>query len=317
MGIDGVAGWHTCSTPSMVSPMLPDIESLRCFVEAAATLNFRAASRVVGLTPAALGQRIKLLEEQIGVALFTRSTRRVELTEAGLAMLPRAQRVLAEAADCIRAARGELGPAPMDLVLGTRHELGLSWLQPSLPLLQSRFPHLTFHLYFGSGEDLSLRVMRHEVDCAVSSRRITEPNIEGVRIHREDYVFVASAERLRRVPFDKPEHAQGHVLIDTEPTLPLFHYLSEVDERIEAGSFAGYRQMGTISAIHACVLAGDGVAVLPKYLIEGDLKRGLLVPLLPEVTPSHDWFRFIYRADDPRSGLFRAMATVLAESALK
>ena len=275
MGIERSTGWHTCSMPSMVSLMLPDTESLRCFVEAAATLNFRAASRVVGLTPAALGQRIKQLEEQIGVALFTRSTRRVELTEAGLAMLPRAQKMLAAAADCVRAARGELGPAPMDLVLGTRHELGLSWVQPSLPLLRSRFPHLTFHLYFGSGEDLSLRVMRHEVDCAVSSRRITEP------------------------------------------TLPLFHYLSEVDERIEAGSFAGYRQMGTISAIHACVLAGDGVAVLPKYLIESDLKQGLLVPLLPEVTPSHDWFRLIYRADDPRSGLFRAMATVLTESALK
>jgi hypothetical protein len=67
----------------------------------------------------------------------------------------------------------------MDFVLGTRHALRLSWLQPSQPLLKSRFPHLTFHLYLGSGEGLSLRMTRHEVDCAVSSRRITEPNIEG------------------------------------------------------------------------------------------------------------------------------------------
>ena len=297
--------------------MLPDTESLRCFVEAARTLNFRAASRIVGLTPAALGQRIKQLEEQMGVALFIRSTRRVELTEAGLAMLPRAQQTLDAARDSIRAARGELGPAPMDVVLGTRHELGLSWLQPSLPLLETRFPHLTFHLYFGSGEDLSLRVMRHEVDCAVSSRRITEPNIEAVRIHREDYVFVGSADRLNRVPFDSPDQAHNHVVIDTEPSLPLFHYLSEVDERIEAGSFAGYRQMGTISAIHACVLAGDGVAVLPKYLIYRDIEDGLLVPIFPEVQLSHDWFRLIYRSDDPRSGLFRAMATTMTESALK
>jgi len=106
--------------------MLPDTESLRCFVEAARTLNFRAASRAVGLTPAAFGQRIKGLEEQLGVDLFVRTTRRVELTEAGLAMLSRAQETLTAAADSVRAARGELGPAPVDITVGTRHELGLS-----------------------------------------------------------------------------------------------------------------------------------------------------------------------------------------------
>ena len=297
--------------------MLPDTESLRCFVEAARTLNFRAASRAVGLTPAAFGQRIKGLEEQLGVDLFVRTTRRVELTEAGLAMLSRAQETLAAAADSVRAARGELGPAPVDITVGTRHELGLSWLQPSLPLLESRFPHVTFHLYFGSGEDLSMRVHRHEIDCAISSRRISEPEIEGVRIHREDYVFVSSKSRLDKWPFESPDDAQNHVIVDTETSLPLFHYVSEVDDRIEASSFRGFRQMGTIAAIHQCVLAGDGVAVLPRYLIHEDLEQGTLVPLLTDVVPQHDWFRFLYRVDDPRSGLYRAMASVLSEFPLR
>ena len=47
--------------------MLPDLESLRCFEEAARQLNFRAAAKAVGLTPAALGQRIRRLEEQLEV----------------------------------------------------------------------------------------------------------------------------------------------------------------------------------------------------------------------------------------------------------
>jgi LysR family glycine cleavage system transcriptional activator len=297
--------------------MLPDTESLRCFVEAARTLNFRAASRAVGLTPAAFGQRIKGLEEQLGVDLFVRTTRRVELTEAGLAMLSRAQETLTAAADSVRAARGELGPAPVDITIGTRHELGLSWVQPSLPLLESRFPHVTFHLYFGSGEDLSMRVHRHEIDCAISSRRVTEPEIEGVRIHREDYVFVSSKARLEKFPFEKASDANNHVIVDTETSLPLFHYLAEVDDRIEASSFKGFRQMGTIAAIHQCVLAGDGVAVLPRYLIHEDLEQGTLVRLLTDVVPQHDWFRFLYRVDDPRSGLYRAMASVLSESPLR
>jgi DNA-binding transcriptional LysR family regulator len=176
---------------------------------------------------------------------------------------------------------------------------------------------VTFHLYFGSGEDLSMRVHRHEIDCAVSSRRITEPEIDSVRIHREDYVFVASRDRLEKLPFDRPEDAAQHVIVDTETSLPLFHYLAEVDGRIEAGAFKDFRQMGTIAAIHQCVVAGEGVAVLPRYLINEDLERGTLVPLLADVELQHDWFRFLYRTDDPRTGLFRAMAVALTESPLR
>ena len=83
---------------------MPDLDSLRCFVEAARYLNFRAASRAVGLSPAALGQRIRALEEQLDVSLFNRTTRKVELTEAGLAMLQPAQRPLEAAQHCAAAA---------------------------------------------------------------------------------------------------------------------------------------------------------------------------------------------------------------------
>src|SRR3990172_2802761 len=94
---------------------LPPLDALRCFGEAARLLNFRAAARSVALTPAALGQRIRQLEEQLGAQLFPRTPRSVVLTEAGLALVPYAQRALAAAADCVRAGRGEVGPAPLEL----------------------------------------------------------------------------------------------------------------------------------------------------------------------------------------------------------
>ena len=112
---------------------LPSLESVRCFVEAARFLNFRAASKSVSLTPAALGKRIQQLEDLLGARLFHRTTRRVTLTEAGLAFLPRAHQLLDAAKECLRAGRGEMGPPEMELTLGTRHELGLSFLAPLLP----------------------------------------------------------------------------------------------------------------------------------------------------------------------------------------
>src|SRR5438552_6560345 len=104
--------------------MLPSVESLRCFAAAARLLNFRAAARSVGLTRPALGQRIRQLEEQLDAQLFQRTTRSVTLTTAGLSLLPHAEKTLALAAECVRAARGETGPPPAEITLGTRQELG-------------------------------------------------------------------------------------------------------------------------------------------------------------------------------------------------
>src|SRR5688500_3165651 len=119
---------------------LPSLDSLACFEAAARLLHFRGAARAVALTPAALGQRIRQLEEQLGVRLFHRTTRTVQLTEAGLALLPAARKALEAASECARAARGEVGPPPLELVLGTRLELGVSWISPQLGRLREAHP---------------------------------------------------------------------------------------------------------------------------------------------------------------------------------
>jgi LysR family transcriptional regulator, glycine cleavage system transcriptional activator len=297
--------------------MLPPLDSLRCFVEAARALNFRAAARSVALTPAALGQHVRRLEDQLGVTLFHRTTRRVVLTEAGRSLLPAAERALDAAEACVRAARGELGPAPMELVVGTRHELGLSWLTPMLPRLREAHPGVSFHLYFGSGPDLELRVRYGEVDCAVSSRRITDPKLDNLRLHREDYVFVGARRLLDAKPLKSPADAAQHVLVDTTDELPLFRYFRDAPGGADSLEFASLVRMGTVAAIRALVLASDGVAVLPRYLVARDLAAGRLRTVMPKVTPLSDWFRLIFRTDDPRRAFYQALATTLLRVPLR
>lgn len=296
--------------------LLPDLDSLRCFLEAARHLNFRAASRVVGLTPAALGQRIKQLEDGFEVVLFHRTTRKVELTEAGLALVPAAERALEAAAACTAAARGELGPAEMELRMGTRPELGLSWITPMLPRLRAAHPNLTIHLYVGSGEDLERRVRAQDIDCAVSSRRIDDPRIEGIRLHREDYCLVAAPGLLEQCPLVRPKDAAAHELLDILPELPLFRYFREADEAPDL-RFDRVRSLGTIAAVRAEVLEGVGVAVLPEYLIRGDLAAGALTQLFSEVSIHHDYFRLVHRRDDPRLALLRALAETMQGEPLR
>jgi len=297
--------------------VLPDLESLRCFLEAARLLNFRAASKAVGLIPAALGQRIRKLEEQLDVRLFDRTTRKVVLTEAGLALLPEARRTLAAAHDCVQAARGDLGPAPMDIVLGTRHELGLSWIVPMLPILEERHSGITFHLYFGSGGDLELQVRTRRVDVAVSSRRLNDPELDFDKLHREDYLLVATPAALAARPVKVVDDLESHLLIALSDEMPLFRYWRDAPGGRDDLAFAGLRRMGTIAAIRARVLEGTGVAVLPEYLVRPDLAARRLVPVLPDITPLHDSFRLIFRSDEPRVPLYRAIAASMREMPLR
>ena len=134
--------------------MVPDLESIRCLIAAAKTLNFRAGARAVALTPAAFGKRIAQLEDQMETRLFERSTRHVALTPSGRRMLPAARRLMQTAEVCVRAGRGASGPAPVQLTVGTRYELGLSWLVPMLWDLKAALPHVEIDFYFGSGPDL-------------------------------------------------------------------------------------------------------------------------------------------------------------------
>lgn len=290
---------------------LPSIESLRCFDAAARLLRFRAAAKAVALTPAALGHRIRQLEDDLGVKLFERTTRTVRLTAEGIAVLPFARACLEAAASCGRAAKGEIGPSPIELVLGTRHELGISWLTPSLRTIEAAHPGLTLHLYFGSGPDLLLRVRTLEIDCAVTSSRLGDPTLEAIPLHEEHYAFVASPKLLRHKPLRRSEEARAHTLIDASPEVPLFGYWRDAAGGGDRLSFARVMKIGTIGAIRSLVLAGEGVAVLPNYLVREDLRTRRLVKVFPRVTPINDWFRLIYRRDDPRAAVYQALANTL------
>ncbi len=300
-----------------MSEPLPPLDALRCFTEAARLLNFRAAARAVGLTPAALGQRIRQLEDLMEVRLFHRTTRSVALTEQGAGLLPFAQKALAAASDCVRAGRGEVGPPAIELVLGTRHELGLSWVLPLLPRLRQVQSGLSFHVYFGSGPDLVHRVRAAQIDCAVTSSLITDPKLDTARLHEERYVFVGRPELIRARPLSRPEHAAKHTLIDVAPDLPLFRYWRDGEGGQDVLPFGSITRLGTIAAIRALVLAGEGVAVLPEYFVQEDLRAKQLIRLFPKVKLLSDYFRLVYRGDDPKLELYQRLAQVMLSEPLR
>jgi len=217
----------------------------------------------------------------------------------------------------VKAARGDLGPPAVELVLGTRHELGISWIVPMLRKIRAHHPGFTMHLYFGSGPDLLLRVRSLEIDCAVTSSRLTDPKLDSLRLHEEKYVFVADKKLFGRTPLRRTEDARHHVLFDTTEALPLFRYWRDAPGGIDSLAFKSIIRLGTIEAIRELVLWGEGVAVLPEYFVRSHLANKRLVRLFPRVTPLSDSFRLVYRADDPRASAYTALAETMRSMPLR
>jgi DNA-binding transcriptional LysR family regulator len=295
---------------------IPEVDNLRCFLAAARLLNFRSAARSVARSPAALGQRIRQLEDELGTKLFHRTTRAVVLTEAGLNLVPPARRALDAMTECARAVQGDV-TTPIELVMGTRHEVGISWLVPMLQQLRDRHSKLTLHLYFGSGPDLVLRVRSLGIDCAVTSTRIIDTKLDAIRLHEERYVFVGQAQLLRERPLRNVQDAKRHTLLDTTEDLPLFRYWRDAPGAMDSIEFREVLRVGTIAAIRLLALEGQGVAVMPEFFVARDLRAGELVEICPEVAPLTDFLRLVFRADDPRRSLYTALATTMSSMQLQ
>lgn len=297
--------------------MLPDLESLRCFEAAAVRLNFRAASQVVHLSPAAFSDRIHRLEDQLGKPLFVRSTRLVKLTPLGAALLPRVQQLLSDARACVDAARLDQDALPFALVLGTRFELGLSWITPALEPLKALTPQRILHLYFGDSEDLLARLHKGTLDAVVTSARLHSAGLQYALLHPETYVLVAAPALLRQHPFRGPQDAPVHTLLDVHADLPLFRYFMDARPSDQTWSFRQVHRLGTIGAIRQVCLAGGGMAVLPEYLVKPDLAGKQLTRVLPQVPILKDHFRLVWRTGHPHARELTELARQLRDLPLQ
>jgi DNA-binding transcriptional LysR family regulator len=290
-----------------------DLDSLRCFDAAATTLSFRAAAARVHLSPAAFSDRIRRLEEDLGVAVLSRTTRQVALTEDGQRLLPLVREALAGADRVATAARGTTSRAPFELVIGTRYELGISWLCPPLEPLARRRPERTLHLFNADSPDLMRRLERGELDAIVASVRLTSPRLAYATLHPEAYAFVSTTRNVR----SRADAARA-TLVDVTPDLPLFRYFLDALPDAEPWPFARVEYMGGIGNIRHRVLDGGArVAVLPRYFIAPDLAAGRLVSLMPRIHPRADAFRLVWRAGHPREAELVALAAELRRRPLR
>jgi DNA-binding transcriptional LysR family regulator len=267
-----------------------ELRQLRYFVSVAEELHFGRAAVRLHMTQPPLSQAIFALEELLGAALFERNRRAVALTAAGLALLPEARRLLAQAGELPalvrRAALGETGK----LVLAFVSSADYSVLPPSLRAYRAAYPHVQITLQEATS-DLQLEgLLNGRIDVG-----LLIPPLPDKAKNELDYLEVLNEPLILASPADLPAlRGQREADLQKLPPLPLIIFPRPISPALYDAIFAVFRAAGItpvigqeaiqMQTIVSLVSAGMGIALVPQSV--GNLRRpGVEYRPLVQATP--------------------------------
>ncbi len=144
-----------------------DIAALKAFTAVADAGSFSAAAEQLFLTQPAISKRIAALESELDAKLFDRIGRTITLTEAGRALLPRAQHILVELEDSVRAISNLTGEVHGTLRFATSHHIGLHRLPPALKRFTQEYPQVRLDIRFMDSEEACAAVEHGELELGI------------------------------------------------------------------------------------------------------------------------------------------------------
>ena len=310
-----------------MSYRLPPLTALRAFESAARHLSFKKAALELHVTPAAISQQIKALEDYLGLAVFRRLTRALELTPQGLAMLPK----IREAFDCLANAiemTREFADGP--LTIAAPPSFASRWLVPRLPHFSSAHPEVELRISSSSdsidrrGETAFFEEGLIDLRSAASQVAIRfgtgiYPGFSVEKIFSPEYIPVCSPQLpSQEHPLASPSDLCHHVLIHDDTLNHDEHQavwarwldIAGIDS-IDAQR--GPRFSNALLAVEAA-LDGQGVALALRPLVEADVAAGrLIVPFDLAAHSHYSYYLVIPELVARRTSVAAFSAWLLAE----
>ena len=287
-----------------------DVVSLMTtFVCIADSGSISSAARTLRISVPMASRHLRALEKELGVALVRRTTRRMDLTDAGTELLPRARRLLRELDEARQAVRPSKLASGL-LVISAPVAFGLAQVAPLVPRLLAQHPQLSLDIRFddrvvdllGDGVDLAVRVALAPPDSSfVVSRRLAtyERIVCAAPSVLKKHGPVTTVEALASAPC---------VTLGGAPTRWQFETL----EGPKAVVVAGRLRTNNMLAVREAALAGLGIAQLPRWLIVDELESKRLVRILEGAALPTVSVLGLIHADARRSNTLRLVQDFLA-----
>ncbi len=280
---------HLSNTYLNMSDFLPPLTALRAFDAAARHMSFTLAADELNVTPAALSFQIKSLESHLGMPLFRRLNRAVELTEAGKALAPGAADGFQVLRDAWRTAKRLQDHATLTVTAGPA--LTAKWLAPRLYEFARRHPDIDLRF---SATLRALDLRRDDVDVAIRFGVKDDDGLYSNPVRKEWSTPVMSPALAEQFP--TPESLIKAPLI-FDDSLSFLEHRPDWPQWFQAMGLDYVPEHGTrfSQADHAvdAAIAGIGVALGRRAMILKDLEEGRLVAPFRTAIETEGRFRFV------------------------
>ena len=248
------------------------------------------AARKLDLTPSAISKQLAQLEDRLGVRLFNRTTRKLNLTDEGAAFYERARAILSDLAEAEESLLNQSGAPRGRLVVDAPVAFGRVCVAPVLGEFLSAYPevHLDFRL-----SDRLIDPIEEGVDLVIRIGEMKDSALIGRRLSKNRRLVVASPAYLARAGRpETPEDLADHACLVHSLRRPRGEWQFQ---EARAGSHGvpvtGPFESVDIEILRLMAIEGQGLAQLPVWLVARDIESGALVEVLSDhLSPDSDIF---------------------------
>lgn len=246
------------------APPRPSLRQLQYFVAVADHAAVGRAAQALSVSQPSLSKQLATMEEDLGVILFERTSRRVKLTAPGEKLLPRARVILQEVREFRAVARGAIGLFGDKLTIGVLPSIGAYFMPIANRKLHQLYPKLRLAVQEGSTVQLLAMLKDGRLDAVVGTPT-NDPDVVSRTLFAETLWACAA-------PDDPLSATQAPITLSDLAQKPLLSLSSEfqlaaIVERLaeEAGSYVSREYQGaSLDAVRQMAVMGAGVAILPS-----------------------------------------------------
>ncbi len=285
------------------------LQHMRTFVRIADSGNISRAARSLNLSVPMASRHLRALEEDLGVELLRRTTRSLALTDAGAEFLVRSRALLAgveQAREVVRPGQGVAGR----LVVSLPVSFGLAQVLPLFRALLDEHPRLELDLRF---EDRIADLLVDGVDLAIRAGVAPpdSPALIARRLATVERVLCASPAFLAKKPALARVQDLARVSCVLQGDAGVRWTFVTDDGPVEI-HVEGRLRINNVVAVRDAALGGFGVARLPLWIVDEDLRAKRLVRVLPEASMPRIEIYGLYHRGARSSGPVRATLDFLA-----
>lgn len=262
------------------------LNALRVFRRVAESSSFTKAADELNITAATVSKHIAFLEQDLETRLINRTTRRMNLTDAGLSFLARTQALLDDLEEAEQEVKGLQSGASGTLRINAPMSFGLTHVTDAIDSFLIEYPNIKVDLQLN---DHIIDLVQQGVDIAIRVRqKLSDSSLIAKPMRQSRNIICAAPSYLAKSPkLDTPDDLIAHNCLQfTLHDKPNIWHLGNKDWTVSGN----YRADSSL-ALRQSLLKGRGVGFLPRFLVQDDIDNQTLIPLLEDY-PAHPYTVF-------------------------